>query len=80
MISTLEQDDMIEAILWSIVILYVSLLVCILIVFEVVFRKSLAPFYKLLGWLNKFTLGGKKSPIGEPYQDKRIPPTKRDDT
>ena len=29
MISTLEQDDMIEAILWSIVILYVTLLICI---------------------------------------------------
>ena len=47
MISTLEQDDMIEAILWSIVILYVTLLICILIVSEVVFRKSLTPFYEL---------------------------------
>lgn len=72
MISTLEQDDMIEAILWSIVILYVSLLVCILIVFEVVFRKSLAPFNKLLGWLNKFTLGGKNPPLENPTKIKEF--------
>lgn len=63
MISTLEQDDMIEAILWFIVILYVSLLICILIVSEFIFRKSLTPLYKLLNWLDHFTLGGKNPPL-----------------
>ena len=72
MISTLEQDDMIEAILWSIVILYVTLLICILIVSEFVFRKSLAPFYKLLNWLNQFTLGGKNLPLDNPTKIKEF--------
>ena len=72
MISTLEQDDMIEAILWSIVILYITLLICILIVSEFVFRKSLAPFYKLLDWLNKFTLGGKNPPLENPTKIKEF--------
>lgn len=66
MISTLEQDDMIEAILWWIVILYFTLLLCILIVSEFVFRKSLAPFYKLLNWLNGFSLGEKNPPLNNP--------------
>ena len=72
MISTLEQDDMIEAILWSIVILYITLLICILIVSEFVFRKSLAPFYKLLDWLNKFTLGEKNPPLENPTKIKEF--------
>ena len=72
MISTLEQDDMIEAILWSIVILYVTLLICILIISEVVFRKSLTPFYKLLNWLNQFTLGGKNLPLDNPTKIKEF--------
>ena len=63
---------MIEAILWSIVILYVTLLICILIVSEVVFRKSLTPFYKLLNWLNQFTLGGKNLPLDNPTKIKEF--------
>ena len=65
-------QDMIEAILWSIVILYITLLICILIVSEFVFRKSLAPFYKLLDWLNKFTLGGKNPPLENPTKIKEF--------
>jgi len=63
MISTLEQDDMIKAMLQWIVLLYFTLLICILIVAEMVFKKSLAPFYKLLNWLNDFTLGCKNPPL-----------------
>lgn len=63
---------MIEAILWSIVILYITLLICILIVSEFVFRKSLAPFYKLLDWLNKFTLGEKNPPLENPTKIKEF--------
>ena len=72
MISTLEQGDMIIAILWSIVILYVTLLICILVVSEFVFRKSLSPLYKLLDWLNNFTLGGKNSPLKNPTKIKEF--------
>lgn len=72
MISTLEQDDMIEAILQWIIILYLSLLVCILVVTEIVFRRSLAPFYKLLNWLNTFTLGEKHPPLDNPTKIKEF--------
>ena len=72
MISTLEQDDMIEAMLQWIVILYFTLLICILIVSEIVFKKSLAPFYKLLNWLNDFTLGGKNPPLENPTKVKEF--------
>ena len=56
----------------TIVILYVTLLICILIVSEVVFRKSLTPFYKLLNWLNQFTLGGKNLPLDNPTKIKEF--------
>lgn len=63
MISTLEQDDMIEAMIQWIIILYVSLLITILIVTEIVFRKSLRPLHKLLKWLDSFTLGTNCKPL-----------------
>lgn len=72
MISTLEQDDMIEAILQWIIILYLTLLVCILVVSEFVFRRSLSPLYKLLHWLNHFTLGEKNPPLDNPTKIKEF--------
>lgn len=72
MISTLEQDDMIEAMLQWIVILYFTLLICILIISEMVFKKSLAPFYKLLNWLNDFSLGGKNPTLENPTKIKEF--------
>ena len=63
MISTLEQDDMIDAMIQWIIILYVSLLITILIVTEIVFRKSLRPLHKLLKWLDSFTLGTNCKPL-----------------
>lgn len=72
MISTLEQDDMIEAILQWIIILYFTLLVCIILVSEPVFRRSLSPFYKLLRWLNTFTLGEKNPPLDNPTKIKEF--------
>lgn len=55
--STLEKEDMVEAIFWSIVLLYGVLLACILGVSHFVFRKSMQPFYYVIGWLNNFRLG-----------------------
>lgn len=72
MISTLEQDDMIEAILQWIIILYFTLLVCIILVSKIVFRRSLSPFYKLLDWLNTFTLGGENPPLDNPNKIKEF--------
>lgn len=63
MTSTLEEDDMLESILWSIVYLYLATVICILLVTRFVFRKSLRPFYRLLNWLDVFTLGKRNEPL-----------------
>lgn len=57
--STLEEDDMLESILWSIIYLYIAMLICILIVTQLVFRKCLRPLYNLIHWLDFYTLGKK---------------------
>ena len=72
MISTLEQDDMIEAIIQWIIILYATLLITILIVTEIVFRKSLHPLHKLLKWLDTFTLGTNCKPLDNPTKIKEF--------
>lgn len=59
--STLEKEDMAEAIFWSIFVLYLTLLCCILLVSHFVFRSSLRPLYTLINWLKGYRLG--KHPI-----------------
>lgn len=61
--STLEEDDMLESILWSIIYLYIAMLICILIVTQLVFRKCLRPLYNLIHWLDFYTLGKKNIPL-----------------
>lgn len=63
--STLEEDDLLESILWAIVYLYVATVAGILIVSVRVFRKSLRPFYRLMNWLDSFTLGASQEPLEE---------------
>lgn len=53
-ISTLEKEDLMEKVLWSILALYVILLGCILSVTHNVFRKSLRPLHNLLDWVNRY--------------------------
>ena len=64
--STLEKDDLVEAIFHSIVLLYLVLLGCVLAVTHWVFRKSLRPFYQLIGWLERFKLGKENPPLDNP--------------
>lgn len=61
--STVEKEDMIETILWSMAILYLSLVGCILLVIHLAFRKSFKPLYKLLSWLKVFQVGRPTSPL-----------------
>lgn len=61
--STLEKEDMAEAIFWSIFILYISLLCCILLVSHFVFKSSLRPLYTLVNWLKDYRLGKQQSPL-----------------
>jgi len=61
--STLEKEDMAEAIFWSIIILYASLLCCILLVSHFVFRSSFRPLYTLIKWLKEYRLGKQPTPL-----------------
>lgn len=61
--STLEKEDMAEAIFWSIFVLYLTLLCCILLVSHFVFRSSLRPLYTLINWLKGYRLGKQPVPL-----------------
>lgn len=64
--STLEKEDLAEAIFWSIVILYTSLLCCILLVSHFVFRSSSRPLYRLVNWLKAYRPGKQVAPLDNP--------------
>lgn len=61
--STLEKEDLVEAILWSIVLLYFALLCCILFVTHQAFRKSFQPLYAIIAWLKEYRPGKPQSPL-----------------
>lgn len=54
--STLEQDDLIRSLLYSLIGLYVAILFSILIINNVLLRKIWIPFYQLLSRLKVFRL------------------------
>lgn len=53
-ISDLEKEDLKETIFWSMLGLYVLLLMAILLVTHYVFRKSFRPLYSILEWLRGY--------------------------
>lgn len=59
----IEKKDLREAIFFQLVGLFVLLLVAILLINVWVFRRSMKPFYLLLGWLEKYRLGKKNEPL-----------------
>ena len=61
--SPLEKEDMAEAIFVSIIILYVSLLCCILLVSHFVFKSSFRPLYTLVKWLKEYRPGKQQAPL-----------------
>ena len=63
MIPTFEKADLIETILWWIVLLYVVLLLAILALNAWVISRSFRPLYALLDWLDRQTLGGDLPPL-----------------
>lgn len=62
-ISTLEKEDLLETVLWSIIALYLLLLCCILVVTHYVFHKSFRPLYTILNWLKYYIPGKKAEPL-----------------
>lgn len=61
-VSTLEREDMIEAILTYLIALYVLLLISIMLITRIVLKKVFNPFYKLMEWLRKIE-PGKEPPV-----------------
>lgn len=56
---TFEKADLFEAVLGWIVVLYVALLVIVLTITMIIFRRSLQPLYDLLHWLDAYRPGGR---------------------
>ncbi len=60
---TIEKFDLKKSILGWIVFLYVLLLLVIMILNILVFKRNMKPLYKLLGWLEEYRLGHKNRPL-----------------
>lgn len=63
MISTVERDDMIQAIVLYLVILYSLFVICTLWGTRIILKKVFSPLTSLLGWLNKVTPGKPVPPL-----------------
>ena len=59
MTPTFEKNDLFEAVLGWIVVLYVALLVIVLTITMIIFRRGLQPLYDLLHWLDAYRPGGR---------------------
>lgn len=60
---TFEKDDLLAAIAYWVVILYVTLLVITIGLTVWVFQRSMRPLYELLRWLDDYTPGRKTAPV-----------------
>ena len=63
MTPTFEKNDLFEAVLAWIVVLYVTLLFIVLVVTMIIFRRSLQPLYDLLHWLDAYRPGGRPQSV-----------------
>ena len=63
---SIEKSDLISAIWFWIMFLYGVLLLTILLVNILVYRQNMKPLYKLLDWLDTYTLGKNNRPLDNP--------------
>lgn len=56
-IPTIEKNDLKESILYWMIILYITLLLCILLINVWIYHRSNRPLYRLLTWLNTYKIG-----------------------
>ena len=63
MTPSIEKDDLVEAIFYAIVWLYLFLLLLVLLVTVVVLHRTMRPLYALLRWLDGYTVGGQNPPL-----------------
>ena len=68
-IPTIEKSDLQEAILYWTVFLYLGLLLVIIGLNWVILQRSFKPLYRLLHWLDNFSVG---KPFAEPKNDTKI--------
>lgn len=64
---TFERDDLLRAVFWHIVALYVVLMLTTLLVTTLVFHRSMRPLYQLLKWFDRYIPGKKMEPV--PHSD-----------
>ncbi len=62
---TFERDDLLSALFWHIVVLYVILVLTILLATTLIFYNSMRPFYQLLSWLDAYIPGMHKTDVPE---------------
>lgn len=62
--SMVEEDDLIEDLLFSLLVLYMAMIISIILVNNVLLRRIWRPFYALLDQLGRFRLG--RDPVFEP--------------
>lgn len=60
--SMVEEDDLIEDLFWSVVSLYVILLISIAVINNIVLKKLWKPFYSFLQQLQRFRIDGNDPP------------------
>ncbi len=60
---TFERDDLLSAIFWHIVILYVVLVISTMLVITLIFYNSMRPLYALLAWFDHYIPGKKTAPV-----------------
>lgn len=65
-IPTIEKEDLKEAILYWVIFLYVTLLLCILSINIWVYQQSNRPLHKLLTWVNKYKIGTNNTTLNNP--------------
>ncbi len=61
--STLEREDMIEAIFTYLITLYILLMICIVIGNKILLQKALTPLHKLLKWFDRIMPGEPVPPL-----------------
>ena len=66
MVSTMERDDLQEAMLWYLGILFFLLLVCTSIGIRLVLKSTFRPLHRLLGWLHDLQPGKPVPPLDNP--------------
>ena len=66
MISILERDDMVEAMLWYLGALFLLFLICTSISIQLVLKGVFRPLHRLLDWLHCIQPGKEVSPLDNP--------------